>query len=46
MTMNYVPLEDWAELPAALAAQGFGAKEVAGVLGGNMARVARETWGG
>jgi membrane dipeptidase len=45
MTMNYVPLEDWAELPVALAAQGFGAEEVAGVMGGNMARVARETWG-
>ncbi|APW42745.1 peptidase M19 [Rhodoferax saidenbachensis] len=46
MTMNYVPVEDWAELPAALAAEGFGAEEVAGVMGGNMARVARETWGG
>ena len=44
--MAYCPLEDWQALPQALAQAGFDAAEAAGVLGGNMARVAQATWGG
>lgn len=44
--MRYLPLEGWTELSRALSAVGFSEVEVAQVLGGNMARVARTVWGG
>ncbi len=44
--MAYAPVEAWRDLPLELGRLGFGADEIAGVLGGNMARVAREVWPG
>ncbi len=44
--MSYAPVEAWRELPLELARLGFRADEIAGILGGNMARVAREVWPG
>ena len=44
--ITYTPLETWTHLPAALRAQGMSPQEIAGVMGGNMARVARQVWGG
>jgi len=43
--MVYAPVATWAELPAALERLGMTREEIALVLGGNMARVARQTWG-
>lgn len=43
--MAYAPAEAWTELPAALRGLGMSAAEASLVLGGNMARVAREVWG-
>jgi membrane dipeptidase len=42
--MTYAPVEAWRELPLALAGLGMSAPEIAKVLGGNMARVARQVW--
>ncbi|HSN71717.1 MAG TPA: membrane dipeptidase [Steroidobacteraceae bacterium] len=44
--MAYAPVETWGELPNTLGRAGMTEQEVALVLGGNMARVAREVWGG
>jgi membrane dipeptidase len=43
--MRYAPIETWQTLPDALRAVGMGSQEVNGVLGDNMARVARQVWG-
>ena len=42
----YTPVETWTLLPAALREVGMDEVEIAGVMGGNMARVARQVWGG
>jgi membrane dipeptidase len=42
----YTPVETWTLLPAALREVGMDEVEMAGVMGGNMARVARQVWGG
>ena len=44
--IRYTPVETWTHLPAALRAQGMSPQEIAGVMGENMARVARQVWGG
>ena len=44
--IRYTPIDSWAHLPEALRAVGMGASEVDGVMGNNMARVARQVWGG
>ena len=44
--MRYAPVEAWLQMPDALRAVGMNAAEIAGALGGNMARVARAVWGG
>jgi len=44
--IRYTPVQTWGDLPAALAAVGFGPAERSGVMGDNMARVARQVWGG
>jgi membrane dipeptidase len=43
--MTYTPIETWAVLAPALERIGMTADEAAGVMGGNMARVARHVWG-
>lgn len=43
--MRYAPVETWQALAGALYASGMTEAEVAAVLGGNMARVARQVWG-
>lgn len=43
--MRYAPIETWQTLPDALRAVGMGSRDVDGVLGDNMARVARQVWG-
>ena len=43
--MRYAPVETWQQLPDALRAVGMSDQEVAGALGNNMARVARQVWG-
>ena len=42
--ITYAPQDSWLELPTALAALGMDESEIAGVLGENMARVARQVW--
>lgn len=42
--MRYAPVETWRQLPDALRAVGMSEQEVDGVLGNNMARVARRVW--
>lgn len=42
--MRYAPVETWQQLPDALRALGMGEQDVAGALGNNMARVARQVW--
>ena len=42
--ITYAPQDSWLELPAALGALGMDESEIAGVLGENMARVARQVW--
>lgn len=42
--ITYAPVETWLELPLALSNLGMSRPEVAQVLGGNMARVARRAW--
>ena len=42
----YTPIEAWSDMPAALRAVNMSTSEMAGVMGGNMARVARQVWGG
>lgn len=44
--MRYAPVEAWPQMPDALRAVGMDEAEIAGALGGNMARVARAVWGG
>lgn len=44
--IRYTPLETWSLMPAALSRIGMGEREIQGVLGDNMARVARQVWGG
>ena len=41
---TYPPVEAWDELAAALARTGMTGDEAARVMGGNMARVARQSW--
>jgi len=43
--MAYAPVEAWSELPGELQGTGMSAAEAALVMGGNMARVARQVWG-
>jgi membrane dipeptidase len=43
--MRYPPVETWTQMPEALSAVGMNDTEIAGALGGNMARVARAVWG-
>lgn len=43
--MSYVPADAWRNLPAALRRVGMNKNEIAGVMGGNMARVAARVWG-
>jgi len=43
--MTYTPIETWTVLAPALQRVGMSADEAAGVMGGNMARVARQVWG-
>lgn len=42
----YTLIEAWSDMPAALRAVNMSTSEMAGVMGGNMARVARQVWGG
>jgi membrane dipeptidase len=42
----YTPVETWAHLPSALRALGMDEAAIAGAMGANMARVARQVWGG
>ena len=42
----FVPVQVWRDLPRALARAGIDQNEVAKVMGGNVARVARQVWGG
>lgn len=44
--IRYTPLDSWAHLPSALRAVGMSETEVEGAMGNNMARVARQVWGG
>lgn len=44
--INYAPVQSWGEMESALRRVGFSAAEAADVMGGNMARVARQVWGG
>jgi membrane dipeptidase len=43
--MAYAPAESWAVMADELQRAGMTAGEAALVMGGNMARVAREAWG-
>ena len=42
--MSYAPAGAWRKLPDALRGVGMSEKEIAGVMGGNMARVAAQVW--
>ncbi|HEX7374461.1 MAG TPA: membrane dipeptidase [Steroidobacteraceae bacterium] len=42
--MSYAPVEAWTDLPVELQRVGMRESDVAGVLGDNMARVARQVW--
>lgn len=44
--ITYTPVDTWAALPQALQAVGMPDADIRGVMGGNMARVARHVWGG
>ncbi|AOW14289.1 peptidase M19 [Hydrogenophaga crassostreae] len=44
--ITYTPLDTWSDLPQALQAAGMRDTDIRGVMGGNMARVARHVWGG
>lgn len=44
--IRYAPVETWGEIEAALRRAGFSTAETDGVMGSNMARVARQVWGG
>jgi membrane dipeptidase len=43
--MAYAPVEAWSGMPVELQRVGMCAAEAALVMGGNMARVARQVWG-
>lgn len=42
--MRYAPVDTWKQLPEALRAAGMDDADIDGILGGNMARVARQVW--
>lgn len=42
--MRYAPVDTWTQLPGALRAAGMDNTDIDGILGGNMARVARQVW--
>jgi membrane dipeptidase len=44
--IRYTPVETWSHLPSALRAVGLHDADIDGVMGLNMARVARHVWGG
>lgn len=44
--ISYTPLDTWSHLPLALKALGMDETGINGVMGHNMARVARQVWGG
>ncbi|WP_374408457.1 dipeptidase [Hydrogenophaga sp.] len=44
--MRYAPLDTWRQMPDALRRMGMGTDDIDAILGGNMARVARQVWGG
>ena len=44
--IRYAPIESWSTLPNALRDVGLSNTEIDGVMGDNMARVARQVWGG
>ncbi|MEZ5707215.1 MAG: membrane dipeptidase [Burkholderiaceae bacterium] len=44
--ITYAPISTWEALPDALRSLGMSESETMGVLGNNMARVARHVWGG
>ena len=44
--ITYTPLDTWSRLPSALRALGMNETDIQGVMGHNMARVARHVWGG
>jgi membrane dipeptidase len=44
--MNFAPVDTWREMPGALETAGMTPVEAARVMGDNMVRVARATWGG
>lgn len=44
--MRYAPLDTWRQMPDALRRMGMGTDDIDAMLGGNMARVARQVWGG
>lgn len=43
--IRYAPIETWSLMPEALRRLGMGERDINGVLGDNMARVARQVWG-
>ncbi|QCB48664.1 peptidase M19 [Hydrogenophaga sp. PAMC20947] len=44
--ISYTPVDTWSHLPAALRAMGMNETDISGVMGNNMARVARHVWAG
>jgi membrane dipeptidase len=44
--IRYAPIESWSTLASALCEVGLSDTDIEGVLGENMARVARQVWGG
>jgi len=44
--ITYTPLDTWVDLPQALQTVGMRGTDIRGVMGGNMARVARHVWSG
>lgn len=44
--MRYAPLDTWRQMPDALRRMGMGTDDIDAMLGGNMARVARQVWVG
>jgi membrane dipeptidase len=44
--ITYTPIDTWSHLSAALREAGMNEADIAGVVGDNMARVARHVWGG
>lgn len=44
--IRYTPIDAWSLMPEALCRFGLGERDINGILGDNMARVARQVWGG